>query len=452
MLLFLRKLKHSNFTNDQFRRYLGYAVGEMVLVIIGILVALQIDNWNSEKQREDILDNYLGIIANNIGHDLEALADIRSARESAYELAARWRYYGSSDGSYTTDEIQFAGRALIEARQLVQFNPTSSGYEALKSSGNLDRLRGRDIEALLYDYYDTVDRILNKERNHNEYVSGLWLQVLTHWPLGLDSWDVADPALMSESQFASRQSLFAELFNHPTTLALYRRAESTGPLILDYERLEQLGKALATMVNNGTTAFDDATREALRRMYDPRSGIGYANVIVDGQIAFQAYFPGTNNSVHHRTREGFSGGAPVGHQEQNSPFHLRSFEKQDGSLHIDYAGGAEWAGFWYLVGMNIDLPESRDYSKFDKLVLELKGDRGGEAVFVNLEDWDDPRDGSSSRIALQLTDQWQTYEIDLARFETADVERLRALGFIFLNQEPQSFSVRSLRFADSGEY
>ncbi|MBT8113968.1 MAG: hypothetical protein KJP04_01215 [Arenicella sp.] len=445
MVLLVRKLKHSYFANDQFRKYLGYALGEMVLVIVGILIALQIDNWNSEKQREEILNNNLGIVANNIGYDLKDVADIRSARESAYELAARWRYYRSSDGSYTTDEVQFAGRTLAQARQLIQFNPTNSGYEALKSSGSLDRLQGTDFEALLYDYYDTADRILSAERSHNEFVTSLWLQVLARWPSGLSRWAVADPALMPEPEFVSHQPLFAELFNHSTTLALYRRAESTGPLILDYERLQLLGNALITMVNNGSTELDDTTRVALREIYDPRSGIGYANVIVDGQIAFQAYFPGTNNSVDY---------APgtdnrVGDQEQNSPVHLRSFEKQDGSLHIDYAGGAEWVGFWYLVGMNLESPEFRDYSKFDKLVLELKGDQGGETVIINMEDWEDPRDGSSSRVALQLTDQWQTYEIELARFETADLKMLRALGFILLNEAPQSFSVRTMRFAEN---
>ena len=50
MLLLLRRLKHGVFMNNEFRKYLGYAVGELLLVIVGILVALQIDNWNEDRK------------------------------------------------------------------------------------------------------------------------------------------------------------------------------------------------------------------------------------------------------------------------------------------------------------------------------------------------------------------------------------------------------------------
>ena len=90
---------------------------------------------------------------------------------------------------------------------------------------------------------------------------------------------------------------------------------------------------------------------------------------------------------------------------------------------------------------------SADYSGYDTLVLEMKGATGGESLVVNLEDVEDPADGSSTRVELQLSDEWQTYEIDLERFETADLEILRAaLGFIFF-EEPLSFSIRTAKFA-----
>ena len=82
---------------------------------------------------------------------------------------------------------------------------------------------------------------------------------------------------------------------------------------------------------------------------------------------------------------------------------------------------------------------------FDKLVLELKGDAGGETIDVNLKDGDDPDDGTQTNIALQLTDQWKQYEMDLADFETADLKKLHVLAFVFY-KEPQSFSVRTIRF------
>ena len=50
MLLLLRRLKQGHFMKKKHRKYLAYAVGEMLLVIVGILIALQIDNWNTDRQ------------------------------------------------------------------------------------------------------------------------------------------------------------------------------------------------------------------------------------------------------------------------------------------------------------------------------------------------------------------------------------------------------------------
>ena len=83
---------------------------------------------------------------------------------------------------------------------------------------------------------------------------------------------------------------------------------------------------------------------------------------------------------------------------------------------------------------------------YDKIVLELKGDAGGETIKVNMKDRDDPDDGTQTDIELQLTDQWKVYEIDLADFKTADLRTLHVvLGFLF-EKTPQSFSVRTIQF------
>lgn len=87
-----------------------------------------------------------------------------------------------------------------------------------------------------------------------------------------------------------------------------------------------------------------------------------------------------------------------------------------------------------------------DYSGYDTLLLEMKGDTGGETVIVNMEDRDDPAVGTSTRIDLELADQWQTFEIDLDRFETPDLTILATpFGFVFF-EESVTFSARTARF------
>jgi len=53
MLHFFRKIRHDLIANSKFYKYLKYAIGEIILVVLGILIALQINNWN-ENQKKDI--------------------------------------------------------------------------------------------------------------------------------------------------------------------------------------------------------------------------------------------------------------------------------------------------------------------------------------------------------------------------------------------------------------
>ena len=51
MIKFFRKIRQQLLSENKFRKYLLYAIGEIILVVIGILIALQINTWNNNKQR-----------------------------------------------------------------------------------------------------------------------------------------------------------------------------------------------------------------------------------------------------------------------------------------------------------------------------------------------------------------------------------------------------------------
>ena len=53
MLRFLRQIRQRLLAENRFSKYLLYAIGEIILVVIGILLALQIDNWNDERKDRD---------------------------------------------------------------------------------------------------------------------------------------------------------------------------------------------------------------------------------------------------------------------------------------------------------------------------------------------------------------------------------------------------------------
>ncbi|MGB5377107.1 DUF6090 family protein [Muriicola sp.] len=59
MLRFFRQLRVRLLTENKIRKYLLYAVGEIVLVVIGILIALQVNNYNETDKEREIYVSYL---------------------------------------------------------------------------------------------------------------------------------------------------------------------------------------------------------------------------------------------------------------------------------------------------------------------------------------------------------------------------------------------------------
>lgn len=69
MIKFFRKIRQKLLTENKFSKYLLYAIGEIVLVVIGILIALQINNWNENRKLKGaeikLLQNFKTSIEND---------------------------------------------------------------------------------------------------------------------------------------------------------------------------------------------------------------------------------------------------------------------------------------------------------------------------------------------------------------------------------------------------
>ncbi len=68
---FLHHFRILMIKNNRFGKYLLYAIGEIILVVIGILIALQVNNWNQNRQLQIEEKGYLKDIKANLQEDLE---------------------------------------------------------------------------------------------------------------------------------------------------------------------------------------------------------------------------------------------------------------------------------------------------------------------------------------------------------------------------------------------
>ena len=86
MLRFFRQIRQRLLSESKFSKYLLYAVGEILLVVIGILIALQIDTWNNERNQHKL--------------EIKSLKELRSDLQQSYnDIEADRNYFQSCTNS-----------------------------------------------------------------------------------------------------------------------------------------------------------------------------------------------------------------------------------------------------------------------------------------------------------------------------------------------------------------
>jgi len=93
MLKFFRKIRQNLLSENKFSKYLIYAIGEIILVVIGILIALQINNWNENRKARLTEVTKLNKLLEDLKLDsiafdsnLKVLSEINSLHQQLYNI------------------------------------------------------------------------------------------------------------------------------------------------------------------------------------------------------------------------------------------------------------------------------------------------------------------------------------------------------------------------------
>ena len=151
MIKFFRKIRKKLVTENRFSKYLVYAIGEIFLVVIGILIALQINTWNQNNQIKQKEFKSLSELQTNL---LTNIAEIESFEEDQKDIINRISKileYTSGDIKYHDSlETYFVGISWLE-----QINLVSSTYETLKSNG-LDIISSDSIRLNIINLHEVI--------------------------------------------------------------------------------------------------------------------------------------------------------------------------------------------------------------------------------------------------------------------------------------------------------
>ncbi|WP_375326098.1 DUF6090 family protein [Flagellimonas sp. GZD32] len=154
-----RKIRKALLSKNRFTKYLLYAIGEIVLVVIGILLALQINTWNQEKNNKKEEQFYLRKLQTNLVQD-------------TIHLSARTRQLSYTTDSLISLEAQLRDNNLKEFKNenmfyglitLFRIQPQTSTFDNLISTGKLELISNQSIVDSLFNYYNDINNYTNQQ-------------------------------------------------------------------------------------------------------------------------------------------------------------------------------------------------------------------------------------------------------------------------------------------------
>ena len=200
MIKFFRKIRKNLVSENRLTRYLLYAIGEIVLVVIGILIALQINNWNEDNKGKAFEREMLSQIQDNLKKDKAKLIEIHASFTKAIASADKILAIGPEDN--IPDSLRYWLAYFI---QFERFQPITNSYEALKSRG-LDQVSNKELRLLLGEYYDdeishTIKSVGDIEKSFNDE----WVPIMEQYIVDFKFKEfliVSDPSIFQRPSIA----------------------------------------------------------------------------------------------------------------------------------------------------------------------------------------------------------------------------------------------------------
>ena len=184
MLRLFNNIRRNHLATNRLGKYFWYAVGEILLVVVGILIALQVNNWNEERVEARQIKQYVLSLVDDLRNDMEMLEPVGKQISVLIDKSNRMATYVQGKD---LDEISNIDLFLfVRASSYRPFAWNRAALDQLKSSGALRQIRNQHLVKMISEY-DALTQHLDQDYTNDEnnireafsFVSGV---VNTNYP------------------------------------------------------------------------------------------------------------------------------------------------------------------------------------------------------------------------------------------------------------------------------
>lgn len=161
MLRFFRKLRQRVLQQNKVTQYLLYAFGEIVLIVIGILIALGINNWNQNNQVKEKEQFYLSGLQTEFERSktkLETLIDVNRLNYNNAKEIANFIAFNTEMNEQKLSELLFQSLSFE-----IDYNPNNSLLNELIGSGGLQDISNTQLRMHLTNWDSQIQSVNRQE-------------------------------------------------------------------------------------------------------------------------------------------------------------------------------------------------------------------------------------------------------------------------------------------------
>lgn len=166
MIKLFRNIRKNLLNEGKTSKYFKYAIGEIFLVVIGILIALSINNWNENSKDRRTEQGYLTALKEEFNSNLiELIAMIKQNDFNRNNAIALSNLMGPEHPSIT--EEKFAALAMNMTNFEVQYRPNKAVIDEIISSGKLTIFSNDNLKFALSAYNGKLTKVKFQEDEHS---------------------------------------------------------------------------------------------------------------------------------------------------------------------------------------------------------------------------------------------------------------------------------------------
>lgn len=176
MIKFFRHIRKRLISESKFSKYLLYAIGEIILVVIGILIALQVNNWNENnrqyREAQTKIRELQGEFAENRIVLKERINDLENANTYVRKIIDLTNEIGTAPENFNLDSI------ISRSLKYGNYNPANSTIQELISSGKLGLITDKELKKSLYAWLQMLEDSDEDFKNQDHQAQSLLIPYL----------------------------------------------------------------------------------------------------------------------------------------------------------------------------------------------------------------------------------------------------------------------------------